>query len=176
LLIRGQSGAGKSTLLRALAGIWPYAQGEYSVQSNTKSLFLSQKPYMPLGSLRAALYYPNVAEQDDTQIAGLLALAGLSHLMPRLDETDAWSHVLSLGEQQRIALLRAILVKPDFLLMDESTSALDADGEARLYRAVAETMKDGVMISVGHRAGLVEYHAQVLECQGQGKWAMADLK
>ncbi|WP_239078191.1 MULTISPECIES: ABC transporter ATP-binding protein/permease [Deefgea] len=175
LLIRGKSGSGKSTLLRALAGIWPYAQGEYAVQSNTTSLFLSQKPYMPLGSLRAALYYPNDVQQDDAQIADLFALAGLSHLMSRLDEVDSWSHVLSLGEQQRIALLRAILVKPDFLLMDESTSALDADGEARLYRAVAETMKDGVMISVGHRSGLVEYHQQVLECQGQGKWALAAL-
>jgi putative ATP-binding cassette transporter len=175
LLIRGQSGSGKSTLLRALAGIWPYAQGEYGVQSNTKSLFLSQKPYMPLGSLRAALYYPNDVEQDDTQMGDLLTMAGLSHLIPRLDEIDSWSHVLSLGEQQRIALLRAILVKPDFLLMDESTSALDADGEARLYRAVAATMKDGVMISVGHRTGLVEYHAQVLECKGQGAWALNPL-
>lgn len=175
LLIRGKSGSGKSTLLRAIAGIWPYAQGEYALQSNTTSLFLSQRPYMPLGSLRAALYYPNDVQQDDHQIAGLFELAGLSHLMPRLDEVDSWSHVLSLGEQQRIALLRAILVKPDFLLMDESTSALDADGEAKLYRAVAETMKDGVMISVGHRSGLVEYHQQVLECQGQGQWALSSL-
>ncbi|QLG87283.1 ABC transporter ATP-binding protein/permease [Chitinibacter bivalviorum] len=175
LLIRGKSGAGKSTLLRAMAGIWPYAQGQYGVQSNTRTLFLSQKPYMPLGSLRAALYYPHEAEQDDSQISGLLTLAGLSHLMPRLDEVDAWSHVLSLGEQQRIALLRAMLVKPDFLFMDESTSALDAEGEDRLYRAVAECMKEGVMVSVGHRAGLVEYHEQVLECQGQGAWALSPL-
>ncbi|WP_348945322.1 ABC transporter ATP-binding protein/permease [Chitinibacter sp. FCG-7] len=175
LLIRGKSGSGKSTLLRSLAGIWPYAQGYLGMQSNTRSLFLSQKPYMPLGSLRAALYYPNDVEQDDGQIAELLMMAGLAHLLPRLDEIDAWSHVLSLGEQQRIALLRAILVKPDFLFMDESTSALDADGEAVLYQAVREAMKDGVMISVGHRVGLTEYHAQVLDCYGSGQWALNSL-
>lgn len=171
VLIRGKSGSGKSTLLRSLAGIWPYAKGYLGVQSNTRSLFLSQKPYMPLGSLRAALYYPNDVEQDDGKISELLTMAGLAHLLPRLDEIDAWSHVLSLGEQQRIALLRAILVKPDFLFMDESSSALDADGEAALYQAVREAMKDGVMISVGHRVGLTEYHAHVLDCHGNGQWA-----
>ena len=176
LLVRGASGAGKSTLLRAMAGIWPYAKGVLSLQTDTTTLYLSQKPYMPLGTLRAALYYPQAARNDDAQIAELLTLAGLSHLLPRLDETDAWSHVLSLGEQQRIALLRVMLVKPDFLFMDESTSALDAAAEARLYAAVVECMKDGVMVSVGHRAGLVEYHAQVLECEGQGKWALAALQ
>ncbi len=176
LLVRGASGAGKSTLLRAMAGIWPYAKGVLSLQADTTTLYLSQKPYMPLGTLRDALYYPQAARNDDAQIAELLALAGLSHLLPRLDETDAWSHVLSLGEQQRIALLRVMLVKPDFLFMDESTSALDAAGEARLYAAVVEYMKDGVMVSVGHRAGLVEYHAQVLECEGQGKWVLGSLK
>ncbi|WP_410498443.1 ABC transporter ATP-binding protein/permease [Chitinibacter sp. S2-10] len=172
LLIRGKSGAGKSTLLRAIAGIWPYAQGGIGMAGNTQSLFLSQKPYMPLGSLRAALFYPQDVGHDDELISQLMAMAGLSHLLPRLDEIDAWSHVLSLGEQQRIALLRAILVKPDFLFMDESTSALDADGEATLYAAVRDAMKDGVMISVGHRVGLTEYHKQVLDCQGQGKWAL----
>jgi putative ATP-binding cassette transporter len=175
VLIRGKSGSGKSTLLRSLAGIWPYAQGYLGVQSNTRSMFLSQKPYMPLGSLRAALYYPNDVESDDGAITELLTMAGLAHLLPRLDEIDAWSHVLSLGEQQRIALLRAILVKPDFLFMDESTSALDADGEAVLYQAVREAMKDGVMISVGHRVGLTEYHAQALDCHGRGQWSLNPL-
>lgn len=172
LLVRGASGAGKSTLLRALAGLWPYASGQLAVQPHTKTLFLSQKPYMPLGTLRAALYYPEAPGNDDAQIAELLALAGLSHLLPRLDDTDAWSHVLSLGEQQRIALLRVLLLTPDFLFMDESTSALDVAGEEKLYRAVAECMKNGVMVSVGHRVGLAEYHSQVLECQGQGQWEL----
>ncbi|WP_051534789.1 ABC transporter ATP-binding protein/permease [Deefgea rivuli] len=176
LLVRGASGAGKSTLLRALAGIWPYASGALGLQANTQVLYLSQKPYMPLGTLRAALYYPQPAQHDDAKITELLAMAGLSHLLPRLDETDAWSHVLSLGEQQRIALLRVLLLKPDFLFMDESTSALDVAGEARLYAAVVECMKDGVLVSVGHRVGLTEYHAQVLECQGQGAWSLAALK
>ncbi|WP_297577517.1 ATP-binding cassette domain-containing protein, partial [uncultured Deefgea sp.] len=135
----------------------------------------SQKPYMPLGTLRAALYYPQAARQEDATLADLLELAGLSHLLPRLDEVDSWSHVLSLGEQQRVALLRVLLLEPDFLLMDESSSALDAAGEAKLYAAVAECMKKGVMVSVGHRSGLIEYHAQVLDCQGQGKWALGAL-
>jgi putative ATP-binding cassette transporter len=176
LLVRGASGSGKSTLLRALAGIWPYASGRLGLQDKPQVLYLSQKPYMPLGTLRSALYYPQPAQQDDAKIAELLALAGLSHLLPRLDETDAWSHVLSLGEQQRIALLRVLLLKPDFLFMDESTSALDVAGEARLYAAVVECMKDGVLVSVGHRVGLVEYHKQVLECQGQGAWSLAALQ
>ena len=175
LLVRGASGSGKSTLLRALAGIWPYASGKLGLQANTQILYLSQKPYMPLGTLRSALYYPQPAQHDGAKIAELLAMAGLSHLLPRLDETDAWSHVLSLGEQQRIALLRVLLLKPDFLFMDESTSALDVAGEARLYAAVVECMKNGVLVSVGHRVGLTEYHRQVLECQGQGAWSLAAL-
>ena len=175
LLVRGASGAGKSTLLRAMAGIWPYAVGSIGLQANTTTLYLSQKPYMPLGSLRTALYYPQPAQYEETKIVELLALAGLSHLLPRLDETDAWSHVLSLGEQQRVALLRVLLQKPDFLFMDESTSALDVAGEARLYAAVVECMQHGVIVSVGHRIGLAEYHRLVLECEGQGKWSLAAL-
>ncbi|WP_197053786.1 ATP-binding cassette domain-containing protein [Chitinibacter sp. ZOR0017] len=130
---------------------------------------------MPLGTLRAALFYPQDVGHDEEHIRQLLALAGLTHLLPRLDETDAWSHVLSLGEQQRIALLRAILLKPDYLFLDESTSALDADGEAQLYQAVREAMRAGVMISVGHRTGLVEYHQQALDCLGQGRWSLQPL-
>ncbi len=173
VLIRGPSGAGKSSLLRALAGLWPYASGELAMPAATQALFLSQKPYMPLGTLRAALFYPKTTGHEDATLADLLELAGLSHLLPRLDEVDSWSHVLSLGEQQRVALLRVLLLKPDFLLMDESSSALDAAGEAKLYAAVAECMKQGVMVSVGHRSGLIEYHRQVLDCQGQGQWSLS---
>ncbi|QKJ65434.1 ABC transporter ATP-binding protein/permease [Deefgea piscis] len=173
VLIRGPSGAGKSSLLRALAGLWPYASGELAMPATTQALFLSQKPYMPLGTLRAALFYPKTTGHEDATLADLLELAGLSHLLPRLDEVDSWSHVLSLGEQQRVALLRVLLLKPDFLLMDESSSALDAAGEAKLYAAVAECMKQGVMVSVGHRSGLIEYHRQVLDCHGQGQWSLS---
>ncbi|MBM5575110.1 ABC transporter ATP-binding protein/permease [Deefgea sp. CFH1-16] len=172
VLIRGPSGAGKSSLLRTLAGLWPYASGELAMPAATQALFLSQKPYMPLGTLRAALFYPKTTGHEDATLADLLELAGLSHLLPRLDEVDSWSHVLSLGEQQRVALLRVLLLEPDFLLMDESSSALDAAGEAKLYAAVAQCMKKGVMVSVGHRSGLIEYHRQVLDCHGQGKWSL----
>lgn len=173
LLIRGPSGCGKSTLLRALAGIWPYVDGKVSYPAGGDILFLSQKPYLPLGTLRTALYYPRAPQQDDTDLLALLQLAGLGHLVLRLDETDQWSHILSLGEQQRVAFIRALLVKPILLFLDEASSALDASAEATLYGALVERLPQSILVSVGHRESLSAYHGRSLTCVAQTDWQFA---
>ena len=173
LLIRGPSGCGKSTLLRALAGIWPYVEGCVSYPENGSVLFLSQKPYLPLGTLRMALYYPQTPRVDDADVLALLQLAGLDHLVPRLDEVDQWSHILSLGEQQRVAFIRAMLVKPVLLFLDEASSALDARAEAALYGALIERLPQSILVSVGHRESLSAYHGRSLTCIAATDWQFA---
>lgn len=173
LLIRGPSGCGKSTLLRALAGIWPYAHGAIRYPAEGGVLFLSQKPYLPLGTLRAALYYPQPANGDDAGLLALLDLAGLAYLVPRLDETDQWSHILSLGEQQRIAFIRALLVRPALLFLDEASSALDAAAEAKLYGALVERLPRSILVSVGHRDSLGGYHGRRLDWIAPTLWRFA---
>ena len=173
LLIRGPSGCGKSTLLRALAGIWPYATGEVRYPATGEVLFLSQKPYLPLGSLRMALYYPQSPQGDDAELISLLAMAGLSHLVPRLDETDWWGQILSLGEQQRVAFIRALLVKPGLLFLDEASSALDSAAESALYGALLERLPQTILVSVGHRDSLNAYHDRILSCEAPQRWQLA---
>lgn len=173
LLIRGPSGCGKSTLLRALSGIWPYAEGEVSYPATGEVLFLSQKPYLPLGTLRTTLYYPHAPKENDPELPALLELAGLAHLSARLDDVDQWSHILSLGEQQRVAFIRALLVKPTLLFLDEASSALDAASEAALYGALMEKMPKSILVSVGHRESLLAYHGRTLTCITPGDWQLA---
>lgn len=161
LLIQGHSGCGKSTLLRAIAGIWPYAKGEIAMPQDKSTLFLSQKPYMPLGTLRSSIYYPKSPEINDESnkiLFDLLDKVGLSHLKERLDEVDQWSHLLSLGEQQRIAFLRVLLLKSDIVFLDEVTSALDEDNEYKLYKMLNDNLPKTTIISVGHRSTLVSLH------------------
>lgn len=173
LLIRGPSGCGKSTLLRALSGIWPYAKGEVHYPATGEVLFLSQKPYLPLGTLRTALYYPHAPKENDPELLALLELAGLTHLSARLDDVDQWSHILSLGEQQRVAFIRALLIKPTLLFLDEASSALDAASEAALYGALMEKMPQSILVSVGHRESLLAYHGRTLTCITPGDWQLA---
>lgn len=161
LLIQGHSGCGKSTLLRTIAGIWPYAKGEIAMPQDKSTLFLSQKPYMPLGTLRSSIYYPKSPEINDESnkiLFDLLDKVGLSHLKERLDEVDQWSHLLSLGEQQRIAFLRVLLLKSDIVFLDEVTSALDEDNEYKLYKMLNDNLPKTTIISVGHRSTLVSLH------------------
>lgn len=158
LLIQGHSGCGKSTLLRTIAGIWPFAQGEIILPKDKLPLFLSQKPYMPLGTLRDAIFYPRKPECSDQEICKLLEDVGLKHLTQKLDVIDQWSHMLSLGEQQRIAFLRALLIKPSLVFLDEVTSALDEDNENMLYKMLIEKLPDCIVISIGHRNTLKAYH------------------
>lgn len=160
LLISGKSGSGKSTLLRTLAGLWPYAQGKLTLPAYDRMLFIPQKPYLPLGTLREVLCYPGATLHDDAALTELLSLCLLEHLTGRLDEENSWSHILSLGEQQRVAFARVLLIRPDFILLDEATSALDEAGETHLYGLLKEKLPGAAVISVGHRSSLRAWHAQ----------------
>lgn len=161
LLIRGPSGCGKSTLLKAVAGIWPYADGEVHYIKDSTCLFLSQKPYLPQGSLRLAASYPSVPETEG-KTEMYFKLLGLEHLIAHLDEVDTWNHILSLGEQQRVAIVRALLNKPDILFLDEASSAMDEKSESLVYDVLKQELKDTVIVSVGHRSTLIDKHDRVL--------------
>jgi putative ATP-binding cassette transporter len=168
VLVTGPSGSGKSTFFRSLAGIWPYWKGRIRLPAGARLLFLPQKPYLPLGSLKHAVSYPDDASKhsaDEVKVA--LEAAGLPHLTDDLERTENWAQVLSGGEQQRLAFARALLNKPDWLFLDEATSALpDADQDA-LYRLVKDRLKSTTLVSVGHREGLAAHHDRRLAWQGR---------
>ncbi|MGC8504783.1 MAG: ABC transporter ATP-binding protein/permease [Acidithiobacillus sp.] len=173
LLIMGPSGGGKSTLVRALAGIWPFGEGVVQMPRNDRPLFLPQKPYLPLGTLRDVLVYPfGVPGVSDESLRGVLLLCGMPSLAERLDEARLWAHVLSLGEQQRLAFARILLQKPQWVFMDEATSALDEPAEGRLYEMLIEELPQTAIISVGHRSSLLQYHEQRLALLGEGRWRL----
>ncbi|KAF0812551.1 Vitamin B12 transport ATP-binding protein BacA [Andreprevotia sp. IGB-42] len=173
LLVQGASGSGKSTLLRTLAGIWPYASGNVAYPQDAGVLFLSQRPYLPLGSLREALSYPAETLADDEALRAVLAQVKLSQLADQLDVVKPWSHELSLGEQQRIAMARALLLKPRILVLDEATSAIDEAAESTLYQALIAALPSSTLISVGHRSSLKQFHNRFLDCHGDGNWSLA---
>lgn len=164
LLIQGPSGAGKTTLLRALAGLWPYANGHIERPDGLQSLFLAQRPYLPLGSLRTAIAYPGVA-QPEQDFARTLEQVCLPHLIARLDQEADWSRILSLGEQQRIAFARLLLNRPAVIFLDEATSALDEGLEATLYTLLRRELPESAIISVGHRNTLTPFHTATLQLQ-----------
>lgn len=161
VLIKGPSGAGKSTLLRVLAGFWPYASGWMARPPASVSMFIPQRPYMPMGTLREAASYPGRPASDEA-LRPLLAECGLSHLAAHLDEERDWSHVLSLGEQQRLAFVRIFLRKPRWVFLDEATSAMDEDMEMKLYGKLA-SLPGVTVVSIGHRSTLDVWHTRRLE-------------
>jgi putative ATP-binding cassette transporter len=163
LLIQGPSGCGKSTLLRTIAGIWPYADGGLELPANANSMFVPQKPYMPIGTLRQSLIYPHIGDVPDSAIRDLLHTCQLAHLTERLDEIHAWNHILSLGEQQRVAFFRALLMKQDLIFLDEATSALDEKSEEYFYELLRKKLPKAVIVSVGHRQTLKQWHDKVLD-------------
>jgi vitamin B12/bleomycin/antimicrobial peptide transport system ATP-binding/permease protein len=169
VLLWGPSGAGKSTLIRAIAGIWPFGCGEIRVPRDARVLFLPQKPYLPIGTLRDVVSYPMPAGGvDDATLREALDAVGLPELAWRLDEASHWALQLSPGEQQRIAFARALVQKPDWLFLDEATSAVDEATEARLYQLVRQRLLGTTVFSVGHRGTLRPFHARQLVLQPNG--------
>jgi vitamin B12/bleomycin/antimicrobial peptide transport system ATP-binding/permease protein len=169
VLLGGASGLGKSTLFRAVAGIWPFGRGEIRGPRDRNVLFLPQKPYLPIGTLREVVSYPMPsAGVDDLTLREALEAVGLSRLAGRLSEAGNWALQLSPGEQQRIAFARALVQKPDWLFLDEATSAVDEATEARLYRLVGERLSGTTVFSVGHRVTLRPFHSRHLLVRTNG--------
>ena len=163
VLISGPSGSGKTTLFRVLAGLWPFAKGKLRIPKGARVLFLSQKPYLPLGTLRDVVAFPSAPGTfTDDQIRDALAEVRLPQLVDRLDEDENWSMTLSVGEQQRLAIARALLNKPDWLFMDEATSALDDENERHVYELVSERLAASAVVSIAHRPSVATYHRRRL--------------
>ena len=170
VLVTGPSGSGKSTLFRAIAGIWPFGKGKVSVPADTRAVALPQRPYLPIGTLHAAVSYPaEPGAFDAARIRELLAAVGLPALADRLEESAHWNRMLSLGEQQRIGIARAILHEPDFLFLDEATASLDEPAEAALYKLLHERLPNATIISIGHRSTLAEFHKRRLNLVREGE-------
>ena len=164
VLVSGPSGSGKSTLFRALAGIWPYGAGKIVIPQLKRLLFLPQRPYVPVGSLRNAVTFPAVPGKfSDAEIAEALTACKLGDYASRLDESHHWDRRLSPGEQQRLALARAILQRPDWLFLDEATSALDPETEAALYKLLIERLPETSLVSIAHRTNLAAFHRRRLQ-------------
>ncbi len=178
VLLTGPSGSGKSTLFRVISGIWPFGQGVITLPEGANLLLLPQKPYLPQGTLRNAVTYPHTgAAFADADIHNALMAARLPLLANRIDEEGVWSQRLSGGEQQRLAIARALLTKPDWLFLDEATAALDEELEADIYGALAEFLPDTTIVSIGHRSTLTAFHKRRIHMQRQpdGVFAPVDM-
>lgn len=170
-LVGGPSGCGKSTLFRTISGLWPYCRGVVSVPAGERMLFLPQKPYLPITSLRQAAVYPDPPEaHEDGAIRQALADCGLGHLNDALDSVRHWSQQLSPGEQQRLAFARAVLLQPRWLFLDEATSALDEGFESALYRLMIDRLPDTALISIAHRPALAAFHDRRLDLSAAVGW------
>jgi putative ATP-binding cassette transporter len=164
VLLSGPSGSGKSTLFRALAGIWPFGEGEIFTPTGARAFLLPQRPYVPQGALRNAIAYPDVpTPDDDERLRAALIAVHLPALAERLDEDDNWLQRLSGGEQQRLAVARALLARPDWLFLDEATAALDENLEAAIYHLLRDKLPETTIVSIGHRSTLNAFHERKLE-------------
>jgi len=177
ILVAGPSGCGKSTLFRAIAGIWPYGDGAIDIPRDASLLFLPQRSYLPIGTLREAVSYPAVqGAYADADILHYFGLCRLAHLGERLDDADNWSQRLSPGEQQRLAFVRVLLIRPDMVFLDEASSAMDSDTEAALYALLTEELPDAAIISIAHRETVAQYHDLRWQFIADGSQAADDVQ
>jgi putative ATP-binding cassette transporter len=177
ILVEGESGTGKSTLVRAISGLWPWGSGEILVQADARVFLMPQRPYVPLGSLRRATAYPNSPDEvEDDVVRQALEKVGLGHLVARLDEESQWENTLSGGEKQRLAFARLFILRPDIVIMDEATAALDPSGQEHLMNRVIEELPEATVISVGHRSELERFHDRkvLLEYHAEGARLVRD--
>jgi len=159
VLVTGPSGAGKSTLFRAIAGIWPFGGGVVTIPASATLMMLPQRPYFPIGTLKAAIVYPAKPDAfSSALVEEALTAVGLPQLASRLTEEAHWNRMLSLGEQQRLGIARALLHQPQYLFLDEATASLDEPSEAALYRLLAARLKGTTTVSIGHRSTLEAFH------------------
>lgn len=165
VILKGPSGSGKSTLLRTLAGFWPYVKGHISMPAPSEMMFIPQKPYIPMGTSAEAASYP-LETADEEILSPLLVECGLSHLMEKPDTEADWSHILSLGEQQKLAFVRVFLRKPKWVFLDEATSAMDEETEEKMYRLLT-ALPGTTVISIGHRSTLDKWHNRVLRIENR---------
>ena len=163
VILKGPSGSGKSTLLRTLAGFWPYVKGHISMPAPSEMMFIPQKPYIPMGTSAEAASYP-LETADEEILSPLLVECGLSHLMEKTDTEADWSHILSLGEQQKLAFVRVFLRKPKWVFLDEATSAMDEETEEKMYRLLT-ALPGTTVISIGHRSTLDKWHDRILRIE-----------
>jgi vitamin B12/bleomycin/antimicrobial peptide transport system ATP-binding/permease protein len=169
VLVSGPSGAGKSTLFRALAGVWPFGSGTIIVPKNARVMILPQRPYFPIAPLAAAVAYPaEPGSFDAGKVAELITAVGLPALASRIEEEAHWNRMLSIGEQQRLGIARALLYAPDYLFLDEATASLDEPGEAALYQLLDRRLPNATIVSIGHRATLAAFHKRRLAFTREG--------
>jgi putative ATP-binding cassette transporter len=169
VLLSGPSGAGKSTLFRAIAGIWPYGSGTIEIPRQAHLLFLPQRIYLPIGTLRNAIAYPLAADQfSDLAMVKYLHQLKLEHLCEKLNDSENWGQRLSTGEQQRLAFIRLLLIKPDIVFLDEATSAVDEDMEELLYSLLVQELPKSSILSIAHRNSVAKFHTR--------NWQLKDRK
>jgi putative ATP-binding cassette transporter len=169
VLVSGPSGSGKSTLFRALAGVWPFGSGTITVPKKARVMILPQRPYFPIAPLATAVAYPAGRESyDEGKIAELIGAVGLPALADRIEEEAHWNRMLSLGEQQRLGIARALLSEPDFLFLDEATASLEEAAEAALYRLLQRKLPRATIVSIGHRSTLAAFHQRRLAFNREG--------